>query len=45
MRQVAIDADWSALRFRRVECIEKMTRTFAMTESGRAKAKPSKSKR
>ena len=26
VRQVAIDADWSALRFRRVEFIKKMTR-------------------
>ena len=39
VRQVAIDADWSALRFRRVAYIKKMTRSFAMTEEGKAKAK------
>ena len=39
VRQVAIDADWSALRFRRVGFIKKMTRSFAMTEEGKAKAK------
>jgi hypothetical protein len=38
VRQVAIDEDWSALRFRRVEYIKKMTRTFAMTDEGKAKA-------
>ncbi len=38
VRQVAIDADWSALRFRRVGFIKKMTRSFAMTEEGKAKA-------
>ena len=37
VRQVAIDADWSALRFRRVEFIKTMTRSFAMTEKGKAK--------
>lgn len=35
VRQVAIDADRSALRFRRVENIRKLTRSFAMTASGR----------
>ncbi|GAB4372023.1 MAG: hypothetical protein OHK0021_14510 [Bryobacter sp.] len=41
VRQVAIDEDWSALRFRRVEYIETMTRSFAMTEEGKRKsAKP-----
>lgn len=35
VRQVAIDDDWSALRFRRVEFIKKMTRSFAMTEEGK----------
>lgn len=40
VRQVAIDEDWSALRFRRVEFIKEMTRSFAMTEAGRAKAAP-----
>ena len=41
--QVAIDEDWSALRFRRIEYIKKMTRDKkrAMTPAGRAKtAKP-----
>lgn len=38
VRQVAIDADWTALRFRRAGFIKTMTRTFAMTEAGRAKA-------
>jgi hypothetical protein len=38
VRQVAVDEDWSALRFRRVEHIKTMTRTFAMTPEGKAKA-------
>jgi hypothetical protein len=38
VRQVAIDADWTALRFRRAGFIKTMTRTFAMTDAGRAKA-------
>jgi hypothetical protein len=42
VRQVAIDADWSALRFRRVEFISKMTRSFAMTETGKAMSKVEK---
>lgn len=37
VRQVAIDQDWSALRFRRVEFIQKMSRNFAMTEVGKSK--------
>ncbi|MEM7036826.1 MAG: hypothetical protein AAF570_07605 [Bacteroidota bacterium] len=39
VRMVAIDADWSALRFRRVEYIKKMTRSksFAMTKAGKSK--------
>ncbi len=37
VRMVAIDADWSALRFRRVEFIKKMTRSFAMTQVGKEK--------
>jgi hypothetical protein len=37
VRQVAIDDDWSALRFRRVEHIKTMTRSFAMTEKGKEK--------
>jgi hypothetical protein len=42
VRQVAIDADWSALRFRRVEHIKSMTRGFAMTATGKAKVKAAK---
>ena len=37
VRQVAIDDDWSALRFRNPEYIKTMTRSFAMTETGKAK--------
>ncbi|NJL12303.1 MAG: hypothetical protein HC913_04415 [Microscillaceae bacterium] len=39
VRQVAIDEEWSALRFRRVEFIQKMTRqkTRALTQAGKAK--------
>jgi hypothetical protein len=37
VRQVAIDEDWSALRFRRVEYIKKLTRSKldAISEAGR----------
>jgi hypothetical protein len=40
VRQVAIDDDWSALRFRRVEHIKTMTRSpnGAISRAGRAKA-------
>jgi hypothetical protein len=38
VRMVAIDEDWSALRFRRVENIKTMTRSFAMTKKGKEKA-------
>jgi hypothetical protein len=44
VRQVAIDEDWSALRFRRVEHIKTMTRSFAMTQAGEAKVKHSRKK-
>ena len=37
VRQVAIDADWSALRFRRTEFIKTMTRNNAMTISEEGK--------
>jgi hypothetical protein len=37
VRMVAIDEDWSALRFRKAEHIKKMTRSFAMTDQGKAK--------
>lgn len=41
VRQVAIDDDWSALRFRKVEFIKTMNRRtdFAMTEKGKQKTK------
>jgi hypothetical protein len=42
VRQVAIDEDWSALRFRRVDFIKRMTRSFAMTEKGQERVKQSK---
>ena len=44
VRVVAIDEDWSALRFRKVEHIKTMTRSFAATEAGKAKAKPKKNR-
>ena len=37
VRQVAIDEDWSALRFRRVQFIKSMTRNDAMTISEEGK--------
>lgn len=42
VRAVAIDDDWSALRFRNANHIKKMTRNFAMTETGKKKATTSK---
>lgn len=44
VRMVAIDEDWSALRFRRVEHIKTMTRSFAMTEAGKQKTAASRKK-
>ncbi len=39
VRMVAIDEDWSALRFRKVEYIKKMTRNFgALSEAGKIKS-------
>jgi hypothetical protein len=38
VRQVALNDDWSALRFRRVAFIKTMTRSFALTEEGKAKS-------
>ena len=35
VRQVAIDDDWSALRFRSVDKIKSLTRNFAVTEKGK----------
>jgi hypothetical protein len=43
VRQVAIDEDWSALRFRNVDFIKKMTRSDAMILSDAGKARKSKS--
>lgn len=44
VRMVAIDEDWSALRFRRVEYIKKMTRrkAFALTDKGKQKSRSKK---
>ena len=44
VRMVAIDEDWSALRFRRVDFIKEMKRPaeWAMTAKGKAKASGSK---
>ena len=42
VRMVAIDEDWSALRFKRAEAIRKMTRGFAMSDEGRRKVAASK---
>ena len=41
VRQVAIDQDWSALRFRRVVFIKSMTRSqkMAISQQGKAKSK------
>jgi hypothetical protein len=41
VRQVAIDEDWSALRFRRVEFIKSMKRSqkMALSQQGKAKSK------
>lgn len=39
VRMVAIDEDWSALRFRRAENIKTMTRSFAISEAGQQKIK------
>lgn len=39
VRQVAIDEDWSALRFRKVEFIKKLTRNEALILSDKGKAK------
>lgn len=46
VRMVAIDDDWSALRFRRVETIKNLTRSESMTlsEAGKARAKSAKKK-
>jgi hypothetical protein len=45
VRQVAIDEDWSALRFRRVEFIKAMKRSGAMALSEQGKARTAQAKR
>jgi len=45
VRAVAIDEDWSGLRFRNPAHIKKMTRSFAMTETGKKKVVANKSKK
>ncbi len=37
VRQVAIDEDWSALRFRRAEFIKSLTRRQAISQAGQAR--------
>lgn len=44
VRMVAIDEDWSALRFRKAENIKTMTRSFAMSETGKKKVATAKKK-
>lgn len=44
VRMVAIDEDWSALRFRRVEFIQKMTRNPTRAASPKDKARTAKKK-
>lgn len=45
VRMVAVDEDWSALRFRRASHIKTMTRSFAMSEEGKKKVAASLKKR
>jgi hypothetical protein len=45
VRMVAIDEDWSALRFRKAEHIKTMTRSFAMSEAGKNKVAAAKGKK
>lgn len=42
VRMVAIDDDWSALRFRKAENIKTMTRSFAMSKTGKKKVAAAK---
>ena len=44
VRMVAIDEDWSALRFRKAENIKTMRRGFAISETGRKKVDAEKKK-
>jgi hypothetical protein len=42
VRMIAIDDDWSALRFRKAEHIKTMTRSFAMSDAGKRKVEVSR---
>lgn len=44
VRMVAVDEDWSALRFRKVQFIKTLTRNFARSEEGKAKLGAAKKK-
>lgn len=45
VRQVAIDDDWSALRFRKVEKIGKLTRSSAISKEGQKRVASAKGKK
>ncbi len=45
VRMIAIDEDWSALRFRRAENIKSMIRNVAMSEPGKKKVEATKNNR
>ncbi|SKC76791.1 hypothetical protein [Ohtaekwangia koreensis] len=45
VRMVAIDEDWSALRFRKAEHIKTMTRSSALSETGKRKIAAAKGKK
>lgn len=42
VRIIAVDEDWSALRFRKAKHIKTMTRSFAMSKEGKEKANHNK---
>ena len=44
VRMIAIDEDWSALRFRKAENIKTMTRSSAMSETGKKRVDAEKKK-
>jgi hypothetical protein len=45
VRMVAIDQDWSALRFKKPAFIKKMNRSFAISEEGKRKVEEAKRKK
>jgi hypothetical protein len=45
VRMVAIDEDWSALRFRKAEHVKKMTRSSALSDTGKRKIAAAKGKK